>query len=88
MAKKEKKPISPYEEMDIHVKEVNELFGKVAQDYTKDIPKKEQLQEKDYLDDYDSEPTQNKNYSQPLMFNNEGKENLIADLLKVDWERV
>lgn len=91
--KKKEKQISPYQEMDLPKKEVKETLP--FEDFNPDenIPKKpiEQDKEpvKDYLDEFPSQqPTGQKQYSQPLMFSDEGKENLIVDLLKVDWERV
>lgn len=87
--KKIEKRISPYEEMQTPMKEVDDLFDNVVDDYTEDIPKQTPKERtKDYLDEFVPNQNQNKNYSQPLMFQNEGKENLIIDLLKVDWERV
>lgn len=88
--KKEKKMITPEEEMRFSAQEVAETL---PTKYIKEEPSKEtspsQKEESDYLMDYQPQG-QNipKDHSQPLMFNDEGKENLIVDLLKVDWERV
>ena len=48
-------------------------------------PKKE---EEDYLDYQDKKTMSQPQYSQPVMFNNEREDNLIKDLLNVDWERI
>lgn len=42
----------------------------------------------DYLEEYSTVPQTNRNFSQPLMFNDDKKDNLVIDLLKVDWERL
>lgn len=78
-----KKQNFPYDEMDLPMNEVEETLP------FEELPKKEKKKESDYLNeipkskvDYPQHP------SQPLMFGGEEKENLIIDLLKVDWERV
>lgn len=88
---KEKKAISPYQEMNLPQSEVNDLFDNVVDDYTKGIPKEKPHSKqlaRDYLDEIPTNNYNQRTQSQPLMFQDEGKENLIADLLKVDWERV
>ena len=44
--------------------------------------------EEDYLDYQDDKIMSQPPYSQPVMFNNEREDNLIKDLLNVDWERI
>lgn len=91
MAKKEKEPkkISPYSEMDLSQKEVEETLPLEQPSYEESIKEiAKQPEDYDYLDSTPQQPNTNRHFSQPLMFDNEGKENLIADLLKVDWERI
>ncbi len=92
MVKKEKetqpKKISPYEEMDFVKKEIEETLPIEEKSYEEAIPKGS-TQQKDYLDDVPAQqPQPQRQFSQPLMFNDEGRENLIENLLKVDWERI
>lgn len=92
MVKKKNEEIKPpniYEEMDFSREEVERTLPMEEPSYEKAIPDQPQKPEEDYLDDFPSpiQPHQ-KEHSQPLMFSGEEKENLIADLLKVDWERV
>ncbi len=88
--KKEDKTPSIYKEMDLPRKEVEDTLPMEEKSYEgalpqQPIPKKEE----DYLNLNPSQSPQTQTpYSQPLMFGDEGKENLVADLLKVDWERV
>ena len=92
MAKKkeQKKEVSIYDEMDLPKKEVESTLPIEQQSYEEAVPKQPiQKPKEDYLDIDPSQSQQTqKNFSQPLMFGDEAKENLIADLLKVDWERV
>ncbi|KKN67323.1 hypothetical protein LCGC14_0461870 [marine sediment metagenome] len=87
---KEIKPQSIYDEMKFPAEEVAKTLPLEEPSYEGAIPDQPPLKpEKDYLDDFPSQQQQpKKEYSQPLMFGDEAKENLIADLLKVDWERV
>ena len=87
---KEIKPQSIYDEMDFPKEEVKQTLPLEEPSYEGAIPDQQPPKpEKDYLDDFPSQQQPNKKeYSQPLMFGDEAKENLIADLLKVDWERV
>lgn len=92
MAKKKEGEVKPkgiYEEMDFPAEEVRQTLPIEEPSYEEAIsdqpPPK---QEKDYLEEFPSQTQPQKQYSQPLMFSGEEKENLIADLLKVDWERV
>jgi hypothetical protein len=83
--KKESNQVNPYDEMDFPEQELNETLKLDSKKEVKEEPK----QEKDYLDDFTPENNnQQKQFSQPLMFNDEGKDNLILNLLKVDWERI
>lgn len=82
---KKKEGVNPYGEMDFPEQELNETLNLDSKKQIKEEPK----QEKDYLDDFTPETNNNqKQFSQPLMFNDEGKDNLILNLLKVDWERI
>jgi len=77
---------SVYEEMDFPKKEVEETLPIEEKAYEEELPNQEK---RDYLDDLPNQQQSNqKNFSQPMMFNEEGKENLIENLLKVDWERI
>lgn len=84
------KEVSIYEEMNTPMRDVEETL---PIEYTKEQPEEQppQLQRpepQDYLDDFNQTQNRQRNQSQPLMFSGEDKENLIADLLKVDWERI
>ena len=87
---KETKPPSIYEEMDFPKEEVKRTLPLEEPSYEEATPNQQPKEpEKDYLDEFPSQTQQpKKEYSQPLMFSGEEKENLIVDLLKVDWERV
>lgn len=86
---KEPKKISPYEEMESARREVEETLPIEQDAYEDSIPEgKPKQNQRDYLEDYTPQQNNNRNFSQPLMFNEEGKDNLIADLLKVDWIRI
>ncbi len=77
--------VNPYEEMNEPYKEVMETLP------DRDIVLKEPSEEvkEDYLDKYSGEEdSQNNNYSQPVMFDERKDENLIKDLLNVNWERI
>ncbi|KKM88840.1 hypothetical protein LCGC14_1254740, partial [marine sediment metagenome] len=81
-----KKNLSPIEkEMSTPYNEVMETLPMEEKSYEEALPPQK---EEDYLDVDTSQQQTPKTYSQPLMFGDEAKENLIADLLKVDWERV
>lgn len=86
---KEKQPKkqSVYEEMDFSRQEVDETLPIEEKAYEEELPNQEK---KDYLDESPAQQqTQGqKPFSQPMMFSEEGKENLIENLLKVDWERI
>jgi hypothetical protein len=83
--KKESNQVNPYDEMDFPEQELNETLKLDSKKEVKEEPK----QEKDYLDDFTPDTNNSqKQFSQPLMFNDEGKDNLISNLLKVDWERI
>ena len=85
------KEISIYEEMETPLEEVKKTLPLEESSYEEGLPKQptQKPNEEDYLDMDNSQSQQTpKNYSQPLMFGDETKENLVADLLKVDWERV
>ena len=70
-----------YDEMDVAEKEINETLPVEASE--------EKEEKEDYLNQYSpQQETQNKSWSQPVMFNNEQDGNLIKNLLTVDWERV
>lgn len=83
--KKESNQVNPYDEMDFPEQELNETLKLDSKKQIKEEPK----QEKDYLDDFTPETNgSQKQFSQPLMFNDDGKDNLVLNLLKVDWERI
>jgi len=83
--KKGSNKVNPYDEMDFPEKELNETLKLDSKKEVKEEPK----QEKDYLDEFTPDTNNSqKQFSQPLMFNDEGKDNLILNLLKVDWERI
>lgn len=88
--KEESKTPNIYKEMDLPQKEVEDTLPIEQPSYEESLPK--QLPPKkgeDYLNlNPPQSPQAQTPYSQPLMFGDEGKENLVADLLKVDWERV
>lgn len=89
MPKEEKKiKVNPTEEMRLPAREVEETlpFERVAQSPPEEPEEYQEVE--DYLEDYVPQQKTNRHFSQPLMFSDEGKENLISDLLKVDWERV
>jgi len=85
---------SVYDEMKFSRKEVEETLPIEEKSYEENLPEgnqPERIQPKknDYLDNIQSpQQNQSKNPSQPMMFNDEGKDNLIENLLKVDWERI
>lgn len=85
MPKKKKEVINPYKEMDFSKKELEETLPF-------DEPEEQvetQPEKKDYLEEFNPQQNnQQKQFSQPLMFQNEEKENLIKELLRVDWERI
>lgn len=85
--KKEVNKVNPYSEMDFPAQELSETLPIEEIEEPMETPSTEK---KDYLDEFPSQQSQqqNKNFSQPLMFNDENKENLIMNLLKVDWERI
>ena len=69
--------------------EVEETLPIEEKAYEEELTEREQPQPKDYLDDFQPQQQGNqKRFSEPMMFNEEGKENLIENLLKVDWERI
>ena len=80
-----KKEVSIYDEMNLPLDELKKTLPMEEKSYEEALPPQK---EEDYLDVDTSQQQTPKNYSQPLMFGDEAKENLIADLLKVDWERV
>ena len=88
--KEEEKSQGIYEEMEFPAEEVRQTLPLEQPSFEESLPDQSSPKpEKDYLDDFPSQqPPQGKQYSQPLMFSGEEKENLIVDLLKVDWERV
>lgn len=92
MAKKNDKGNEDYlDDFDFDKYQEMNLPEKESKEGLEDYPKKEQEEQekKDYLDEFPSQQPQGKQqYSQPLMFQNEGKENLIVDLLRVDWQRI
>jgi len=85
---------SVYDEMKLSRKEVEETLPLEEKSYEENLPEGNQLEgnqpnKKDYLDSFQpQQQNQSRNFSQPMMFNEEGKENLIENLLKVDWERI
>jgi len=82
-----KEEVSIYNEMDMPKQELEETLPIEEKAFEEALP--EQAEKPDYLDQGPTQQTPNQtNYSQPLMFNDEGKENLIENLLKVDWERI
>lgn len=89
---KKNNKFNPYKEMDLPQKEIEETlpfedFAPDDDDDEQEEPRKQEI--RDYLDNYQDNLNQlPRQQSQPLMFNDEGKENLIKDLLKVDWERI
>lgn len=87
MPKQKKEVINPYKEMQSVAEEVEQTL---PYDEPQESEQQEPTQVKrDYLDDFNPQPTQQqKQFSQPLMFQDEGKENLIKELLRVDWERI
>ena len=91
MAKKKDKAneVNPYEEMDSVVDEFNETLDKTDRPKKEEETEQPQEPEKDYLDEpAPQKQNTNRNYSQPLMFNDEKDENLIRSLMRVDWERI
>jgi len=79
--------ITPAEEMQFSADEVVETLPLEEKAYEENLP--ESQPPRDYLDDLPNQQQQNQQqHSQPMMFNEEGKDNLIENLLKVDWERI
>jgi len=84
---KQPKQITPAEEMKFSEQELVETLPIEEKAYEKDLP--ESQPKRDYLDDLPNQQQQDqKQFSQPMMFNEEGKDNLIENLLKVDWVRI
>jgi len=83
---KEKKEVNIYDEMEFPRQEVENTLPIEEKAYEEELPNQEE--KKDYLDDLPNRQQGQKQFSQPMMFNDEGKENLIENLLKVDWERI
>lgn len=81
------KKINPYREMSLPQDEIESTlpYEEVSQVLQ---PSQQQATKKDYLDDFTPVQNTNRNFSQPLMFNDEKDDNLIRNLLRVDWERV
>jgi len=82
--------VNPYKEMDDVKKELEETlpFDKIDESQEQEEPERTEVK-KDYLDDYSQTQNNQKSLNQPLMFNDDGgKDNLIINLLKVDWERI
>jgi len=88
MAKEKNQPKkqSVYEEMNFSREEVEATLPLEEKSYEENLP--EAQPKKDYLDDVPNQQQGQKQFSQPMMFNEEGKDNLIENLLKVDWERI
>lgn len=89
--KKQTKNISVYEEMNTPQREVEETlpYSYIKEEGKEETPQRPiQKEETDYLDEIPQMQRVDRPQSQPLMFSGEAKENLIADLLKVDWERI
>jgi len=87
---KKQKPITPAEEMAFSRQEVEATLPIEEKAYEEELSESQEPQQKeDYLDESPNQQQQNpKQFSQPMMFNEEGKENLIENLLKVDWVRI
>lgn len=87
MPKKKSNQVNPYDEMNFPAEEVEQTL---PSSYIKqEEPIEPEPQEKDYLDDFPQQTQkQSRIQSQPLMFSDEGKDNLVINLLKVDWERI
>lgn len=84
MAKK--KEVTVYDEMNMPKNEVEETL---PYSYVKKEPQVQQVTEtKDYLDDFTPTQKYERPMNQPLMFSDQDKENIIAELLRVDWERI
>jgi len=85
---KQQKPITPAEEMEFSKKELEATLPIEEKAYEEELP--EAQPKEDYLDELPNQqqPQDKKQFSQPMMFNEEGKENLIENLLKVDWVRI
>ena len=82
----EKKEVNVYDEMKSPLEEVRQTLPIEEKAFEEELPTPEK---RDYLDDLPNQQQKNqKQFSQPMMFNEEGKENLIENLLKVDWERI
>lgn len=92
MPKESKEKNNIYSEMDLSLEEVKRTLPIEESAYEESIPeeniKKIKQNNPDYFDDFPQQQQTNRNFSQPLMFSDEGKENLIENLLKVDWERI
>jgi len=82
----EKKEVNVYDEMKSPLEEVRQTLPIEEKAFEEELPTPEK---RDYLDDLPNQQKDNqKQFSQPMMFDGEGKENLIENLLKVDWERI
>jgi len=81
--KKNKESFSPYKEMDIPKREIEETLP--FENVENSDEKRDYLEE---FDQADQQVNQSKNYSQPLMFTDERTDNLVMWQLRVDWERV
>jgi hypothetical protein len=85
--KKSLNKLDPYSELDLSKKEIEETLP--IEESSDDLPEETGKKQVDYLDEFQSQqPSSQKQYSQPLMFRDEKDENLIKDLLRIDWERV
>ncbi len=84
--KKETKPKqqSVYEEMEFPMEELKQTLPIEEPQPESEISEQEQ----DYLDSPSPTDTQNKNFSQPLMFSEDKTDNLVMWQLRVDWERI
>ena len=75
------------DEMEFSRKEVEDTLP--YENIQTEEPQQNNQSNQDYLDNIPQYSNNTPaNQSQPLMFQGEGKENLIIDLLKVDWERI
>lgn len=79
--KRKQKEVTPEEEMETPLRELKDTLP---------FDEPQEQEGRDYLDEFNPQQSQQQNRtpSQPLMFNNERDENLIMNLLKVDWERI
>ena len=87
---KEKKEVSVYDEAEFSRKEVEATLPLEEKSFEEELPEQPEQPKEDYLDEQPNQQQQQnqKQFSQPMMFNEEGKENLIENLLKVDWVRI